>query len=74
MEDPKALDQAKRANEARKTLKDFKKRHGSDLFKGTDAKSHDVLIANKKEKFMQRIKDSSKKIKKTGKREYKEKA
>jgi len=44
MEDNKAIDQAKRANEARKTLKEFKGRHGQELFKGTDARSHDTLI------------------------------
>ena len=40
MEDLKTMDQAKRANEARKVLKDFKQRHGADLHKGTDARSH----------------------------------
>jgi hypothetical protein len=47
VEDHKTMDQAKRANEARKTLKDFKKRHGSDLMKGTDARSHKTMIDKK---------------------------
>jgi hypothetical protein len=48
MEDSNALLQAKRANEARKTLKDFKARHGADLHKGTDSRSHQPMIDKKK--------------------------
>lgn len=44
MEDPKAIEQAKRANETRKFSKDFKRRHGSELFKGTDARNNNSLI------------------------------
>jgi hypothetical protein len=51
MEDLKTMDQAKRANEARKVLKDFKQRHGADLHKGTDARSHQHLIDQKKKKL-----------------------
>ena len=52
MEDSKNVDQAKRANEARKTLKDFKLRHGKDLHAGTDAKSHATMFDKKKVKFL----------------------
>lgn len=55
MEDTKAIEQAKRANDARKTLKDFKRRHGADLHKGTDARSNKTLIDKKKEKMLQRV-------------------
>ena len=48
MEDAKTMDQAKRANEARKVLKDFKQRHGADLHKGQDARSHQPMIDKKK--------------------------
>jgi len=48
MEDSKTIDQAKRANEARKVLKDFKTRHGADLHKGDDARSHKTMIDKKK--------------------------
>jgi len=48
IEDSKTMDQAKRANEARKVLKDFKLRHGADLHKGVDARSHKTLIDKKK--------------------------
>lgn len=48
MEDNKAIDQARRANEARKTLKDFKQRHGQNLYKGQDARSHQPMIEKKK--------------------------
>lgn len=48
MEDSKAVDQARRANEARKTLKDFKQRHGQDLHKGADARSYKPMIDKKK--------------------------
>ena len=48
MEDAKTMDQAKRANEARKVLKDFKQRHGADLHKGQDARSHKTMIDKKK--------------------------
>lgn len=57
MEDTKAIDQAKRATEARKTLKDFKQRHGSNLFKGEDAKSHKTLVDKKKQKLLNKMKD-----------------
>ena len=58
MEDNKQLDQARRANEARKTLKDFKLRHGQDLYKGQDARSYDTLIDKKKQKLMAKMRDS----------------
>jgi hypothetical protein len=47
VEDNKTMDQAKRANDARKTLKEFKQRHGQDLYKGEDARSHKTLIDKK---------------------------
>ena len=55
MEDAKAMDQAKRANEARKTLKEFKQRHGADLHKGQDARSHQPMIDKKKQKMMSKL-------------------
>ena len=58
MEDAKTLDQAKRANEARKTLKDFKQRHGQDLYKGVDARSHQPLIDKKKQKLQAKMRES----------------
>ena len=63
MEDSKAIDQAGRANEARKTLKDFKNRHGKELHKGTDARSHSTLIDKKKQKLMDKMKKSGDKKK-----------
>lgn len=51
IEDSKSVDQARRANEARKTIKDFKSRHGADLYKGEDARSNKVLLENKKKKL-----------------------
>ena len=74
MEDKKTIDQAKRASEARKTLKDFKSRHGADLYKGQDARSHSTLIEKKKRKFMEKVKSSKSKDKKTQGRQYSEKA
>lgn len=56
-EDTKTIEQAKRAGEARKTLKDFKQRHGQDLYKGDDAKSNKVLFEHKKKKMMAKIRD-----------------
>jgi len=47
MEDQKAMDQARRANDSRKTIKAFKDRHGQELHKGTDARSHETMIAKK---------------------------
>ena len=58
MEDSRAIDQAKRANEARRTLKDFKRRHGSELNKGTDARSHETLFNKKKQKFNDKVRQS----------------
>lgn len=55
MEDQKAMDQAKRANDSRKTIKDFKDRHGQELHKGTDARSHDTLIAKKQQKLQAKM-------------------
>lgn len=58
MEDTKIVDQGKRAGEARRTLKDFKTRHGQELYKGTDARSHSTLIDKKKQKFMTKVRDN----------------
>lgn len=75
VEDKKTIDQAKRATEARKTLKDFKNRHGSDLYKGQDARSHSTLIEKKKRKFMDKVKQSKGKDKsKSQGRQYSDKA
>ena len=63
MEDSKNVDQAKRANEARRTLKDFKNRHGADLHKGTDARSHSTMIDKKKQKFLQKQRENLQKEK-----------
>lgn len=57
VEDNKTMDQAKRANEARKTLKEFKLRHGQDLYKGEDARSHKTLIDKKTQKLMNKTRD-----------------
>jgi len=56
MEDSRAMDQAKRANDARKTLKDFKNRHGAELHEGADARSNQTLFDKKKQKFMDKVK------------------
>jgi len=56
MEDSRTIDQAKRANEARRTLKDFKQRHGSALHKGTDARSHATMFKKKEAKFNDKVK------------------
>lgn len=76
MEDSRAIDQAKRANEARKTLKAFKRRHGSDLHEGTDARSNATLFDKKKRKFLEKVKQNrDKKSKQHGQgRQYSEKA
>ena len=68
MEDSRVMDQGKRANEARKTLKDFKNRHGADLYKGEDARSHSKLLDKKKQKFMQKVRENSSKERKNGKK------
>lgn len=52
IEDSRNVDQAKRANEARKTLKDFKNRHGQSLYKGDDARSNKTFVDKKKQKFL----------------------
>lgn len=57
VEDNKTMDQAKRANDARKTLKEFKARHGQDLFKGEDARSHKTLIDKKTQKLMNKTRE-----------------
>mmetsp|Transcript_18434 Transcript_18434/g.31529 ORF Transcript_18434/g.31529 Transcript_18434/m.31529 type:complete len:96 (-) Transcript_18434:17-304(-) len=58
MEDSRAIDQAKRASEARKTMKDFKKRHGSEIARGDDARSHKTMIEKKKQKLMSKTRES----------------
>ena len=76
VEDVRAIDQAKRANEARKTLKDFKRRHGSELHKGSDARSHEALFNKKKQKFQDKVRQNKdKKSRGPGsQRQYSEKA
>uniref|UniRef100_A0A7S3IUR7 DBP10 C-terminal domain-containing protein n=1 Tax=Strombidium inclinatum TaxID=197538 RepID=A0A7S3IUR7_9SPIT len=64
MEDFKSVDQAKRASDARRTLKDFKKRHGKDLMKGEDAKSYSKMLEKKKTKMISKIKENAGKSKK----------
>lgn len=74
-EDTKAIEQGKRAVEGRNVMKDFKRRHGSELYKGTDARSNQPLIDKKKQKFMQKIKETGKKnIKGGGGRKFSDKA
>jgi hypothetical protein len=51
MEDAKAIEQGKRANESRKTMKEFRERHGQALLKGQDPRSHETLLQNKKNKL-----------------------
>lgn len=51
MEDTKAIENAKRANETRKYTKEFKRRHGSELYKGTDARSTKAVIDAKRTKM-----------------------
>lgn len=76
MEDSHAIEQARRANEARKTLKDFKQRHGGELHKGTDARSVETLFDKKKRKFLDKVKQNrEKKSQSSGQgRQYSEKA
>lgn len=76
MEDSRTIDQAKRANEARRTLKDFKRRHGSELHKGTDARSHETLFNKKKQKFNDKVRQNKEsKSRSPGQgRQYSEKA
>ena len=66
IEDAKTMDQGKRASEARKVMKEHKLRHGSDLFKGTDAKSNQHIIEQKKKKLQEKMRVNSKKNKKQG--------
>jgi hypothetical protein len=61
MEDAKTIDQARRANDARKALKEFKNRHGQDLYKGTDARSTATLMDNKKKAFLKQSLEQRKK-------------
>ena len=61
MEDSKTIDHARRATEARRTLKEFKNRHGSDLYKGTDARSNSALVDKKTKKYMAKVRDENKK-------------
>ena len=65
------MDNAKRANEARKTMKDFKNRHGSSLSKGDDPRSNDAIIKSKKAKMLKKLKETKKP---KGGRQYSEKA
>jgi len=76
MEDNKIIDQGKRANEARRTLKEFKSRHGQDLYKGEDARDHSKLLEKKSKKFMQKVRDNSAKEpkKKKGGRSFSDRA
>jgi hypothetical protein len=60
VEDNKTMDQAKRANDARKTLKEFKARHGQDLYKGEDARSHKAIIDKKTQKLMAKTREEPK--------------
>lgn len=60
LEDERTIDQGRRATEARRTLKDFKSRHGADLYKGQDARSNATLIEKKKQKYMQKVRESNK--------------
>lgn len=58
MEDSRAIDQATRAIEARRTMKDFKRRHGSELHKGSDARSHEAFFNKKKQKFNDKVRQN----------------
>lgn len=66
------MDSARRANESRKTMKEFRSRHGSSLSKGDDPRSNDALIKNKKAKMLKELKND--KTPKKGGRQYSEKA
>lgn len=74
MEDSKIVGQAQRANDARKTLKEYKLKHGSDLYKGQDPKSHNTLINKKKNKMQQSAKEAKPKGKTPGGRQFSDKA
>lgn len=75
MEDSNAIEQARRAIDSRTVLKDLKKRHGSKLYEGTDAKSNQTLFDKKKQKFMDKLKQNKEKKKPQGQgRQYSEKA
>ena len=52
------MDSAKRANEARKTMKDFRNRHGSSLSKGDDPRSNDAIIKSKKAKMLKKLQET----------------
>jgi len=45
-------------------MKEFKSRHGADLYKGTDARDHKVMMEKKKQKMMQKVRDEALKNKK----------
>ena len=55
-------------------MKDFKRRHGQDLHKGTDARSHKTLIDKKKEKMLARANSNKDSNRKSGPRKFSEKA
>lgn len=65
MEDPKAIEQAKRANETRKFSKDFKRRHGAELFKGTDARDNKTMIDKKRAKMFAKASNNKEKNRKS---------
>ena len=51
MEDTKAIENAKRANETRKHTRELKRRHGSELYKGPDSRSTKTVIDAKRTKM-----------------------
>ena len=40
-------------------MKDFKHRHGANLYKGQDARSNSTLIDQTKKKYMQKVRESN---------------
>jgi hypothetical protein len=61
LEDKRAIESAKSANESRKMMKHFKNRHGSELNRGEDPRSNKKMIEMKKKKMLEKIRENSKK-------------
>jgi hypothetical protein len=68
VENTKTVEAAKNSSESRKMVKYFKARHGAELDKGEDPRSHNKVIEAKQKKMMQKIKQNGDKNKKGDKK------
>lgn len=57
-ENANLVQQAREVNQNRKGMSDFKHRHGAELNKGEDVRSNKELVAAKKKKYLQKMRES----------------